>query len=269
MAQKGILYDATKCTACRGCQAACKQWHNLPGEETSNWGSYQNPRDLSVDTWLLMEFREVGENGDLKWLFSRRSCLHCTDAACVKVCPTGALYYHPLGFVSVDQGMCTSCGYCVEFCPFDVPRLDINRASGLGSRIEKCTACTTPGLDRIDNGYEPACVKACPPKALRYDNWEDMVSLGKARVLELKAEGHADARLYGETEVGGTHVLYVLDDLPENYGLPADPKVPAAATAWQDVLKPLGYAAAGIVGLGLLINIMVARARIITREEKK
>jgi formate dehydrogenase iron-sulfur subunit len=268
MADKAILYDATKCTACRGCQAACKQWHDLPGEETGNWGSYQNPRDLSNDTWLLMEFREVENDGTLKWLFSRRSCLHCSDAACVKVCPTGALYYHPLGFVSVDRGKCSNCGYCVDFCPFDVPRLDINRGSGLGSRIDKCTACTTPGLDRIDNGLEPACVKACPPNALMYGDRNEMLSLGRARVETLKFEGHSDARLYGETEVGGTHVLYVLEDVPQNYGLPSDPKVPAAAVAWQDVIKPLGYAAVGVVGLGLVLNIMIARARIITKEEK-
>jgi formate dehydrogenase iron-sulfur subunit len=269
MADKAILYDATKCTACRGCQVACKSWNELPAETTTNRGTYENPPDLSPDTWLKMEFREVGStaNGDMRWLFTRKACMHCTDAACVKVCPTGALYYNSLGFVSLDKGKCSGCGYCVEFCPFEIPR--INTAIGqVMVRAAKCTACTTPGLDRIDNGYEPACVKTCPTGALEYGDRYKLITAAKAKVEELKANGYSNANLYGENLVGGTHVLYILDDKPEVYGLIADPKVPATATAWQDVIKPLGYAAAGVVGLGLLLNIMVARARIISKEEK-
>lgn len=267
MAAKAILYDATKCTACRGCQVACKQWHDLDGEDTTNWGSYENPRDLSPRTWLKMEFREVESNGTVRWLFNRRACMHCTDAACVRVCPTGALYYHPDGFVAIDKGKCTDCGYCIEFCPFDVPRLDTNRASGLGGRIDKCTLCTTPGLNRIDNGLEPACVKTCPPRALTYGDRDTLLAAGRARVEELKAQGYGDAYLYGETEFGGlgTNVLYVLEDSPAVYGMVVDPKIPDAAIVWQDVIKPLGYAAAGLVTLGLLLNIMIARARVIKR----
>jgi formate dehydrogenase beta subunit len=268
MAEKAILYDSTKCTACRGCQVACKQWNELEGEETANWGSYENPKDLSTQTWLKMEFREVGNNGNLQWLFTRRSCMHCTDAACVKVCPTGALFYHPLGFVSYDKGKCSGCGYCSQFCPYHVPRLNTVRASGLG-RMAKCTACTTFGLDRIDNNEEPACVKTCPPKALIYGDRAQLVTTGKARVKTLQAQGYSNANLYGEKELGGLHVMYVLADSPEVYGLPKDPQFPAAATAWQDVIKPLGYAAVGIVGLGLLLNIMVARAKLIKEKEGK
>ncbi len=263
MAEKAILYDATKCMACRGCQVVCKQWNELTAVETTNWGSYENPKDLSSQTWLKMEFREVGDNGTLRWLFNRRACMHCGDASCVKVCPTGALFYHPSGFVSLDKLKCTGCGYCVEFCPFDVPRLDTNRASGLG-KADKCTLCTTKDLNRIDNDEEPACVKTCPTGALTYGNRDTLLTAGEASVQELGG----NARLYGKDEVGGTHVLYVLDDSARTYGLPEDPKVPAAATV-HDVLKPVGYAVAGVVALGLLLNIMVARARIISREEKK
>src|SRR4030042_1379843 len=178
MAEKAIFYDASKCPACRGCQVACKSWNEREAEKTINNGTLENPPDLSPQTWLKMEFREVGNNGDVRWLFTRRSCMHCTDAACVKVCPTGALYYHPLGFVSYDRGKCSGCGYCKEFCPFDVPRNDVNRASGLG-RMDKCTACTTFGLDRIDNGYTPACVKTCPTGALTYGDRATLLSPGR------------------------------------------------------------------------------------------
>lgn len=268
MAEKAIFYDASKCTACRGCQVACKSWNEREAEKTTERGSLENPPDLSPQTWLKMELREVGNNGDLRWLFTRRACMHCTDAACVKVCPTGALFYHPSGFVSYDRGKCSGCGYCSQFCPFHVPRLNTVRASGLG-RMDKCTACTTFGLNRIDNEQKPACVKTCPTGALTYGDREEMLAAGSAKVQQLIVQGYTNAYLYGEKEVGGTHVFYALDDSPEVYGLPRDPKNPPVATAWQDIIKPLGYAAVGIVGLGLVLNILVARAKLLKEKEGK
>ncbi len=266
-----ILYDASKCTGCRGCQVACKNWNERKAEETTNRGSYENPEDLSPDTWLKMEFRELGDtaNGDMRWIFTRRACMHCADAGCVKVCPTGALYIRTDGFVSIDKGKCTNCGYCVEFCPFEVPRLDVNRLTGLGDRITKCTLCTTQEFNRIDNGKPPACVQSCPTGALQFGDRGKLLSAAEARVAALQSNGAPAAMVYGKDlfDGQGTHVLYVLEDSPDKYGLPVDPKVAGTATAWQDVIKPLGYAAAGIVGLGLILNIMVARARIIAEKE--
>src|SRR4030042_3572565 len=194
MANKAILYDATKCTACRGCQAACKQWNEREGVETTNQGSYENPKDLSTQTWRKMKFNEVEKaNGDVDWLFSRRSCMHCTHAACVEVCPTHALYHHPDGFVSYARDKCTGCGYCFQFCPFDVPRLNSNRATGFGL-MDKCTFCTTKGLDRISIGQQPACVKSCPPKALVFGNRENLLVTARAKVAALQAERPSNAR---------------------------------------------------------------------------
>ncbi len=261
---KAILYDATKCVACRGCQVVCKQWNELKAEFTENRGSYENPKDLSPETWIKMEFREIPRNGSVAWLFTRRACMHCTDAGCVTACPTGAVYHHDLGFVAYDKGKCTGCGYCVDFCPFEVPQLDGSRVTGLG-RIDKCTFCTTHGLDRIGNGLEPACVKTCPPGALIYGDRGELVAEGNKRVAALGG----NATLYGENELDGLHVLYVLTDSPETYGLPKDPKVSAAATAWKDIIQPLGWAAGGLVAGGLLINLIVARARQIRAEEEK
>ena len=90
-----MLLDLAKCTACRGCQAACKQWNDLPAEETINRGSYQNPEALSYDTYTLIHFEEHEKaDGSLTWLFLNERCLHCTEAACVDSCPTGALAYN-------------------------------------------------------------------------------------------------------------------------------------------------------------------------------
>jgi len=274
MAEKAILYDATRCTACRGCQAACKQWNENdeqippPGmswTRTKNTGSYENPPDLSPQTWLKMRFTEVERNGKVDWLFSRQACMHCTDAGCVKVCPNGSLYHHELGFVAYNRNTCTGCGYCIDACPFQVPRSDRNLITGI-AKMDKCTFCTTRGLDRIAEGLEPACVKTCPPKALEYGDRDKLVDEGENRVQALKANGHSNAYLYGDKELGGLHVMYVLADSPEVYGLPVDPQISAATIAWQDVIQPLGWALGGLTIIGLGINYLVAREAKLTKE---
>ncbi len=265
MAEKAILYDATRCMACRGCQVACKQWYDNEGEKTTCQGSYENPADLSTQTWLKIEFREVETNGQVRWLFSRRACMHCTDAACVKVCPTGALYYHELGFVAYDKDLCSGCGYCVDFCPFHVPRSDRNLITGV-SKIEKCPFCTAAALDRIAAGYEPACVKTCPTDALIFGDRDELVSEGRKRVQSLTAKGYSNAYLYGDQELGGLHVMYVIDESPETYGLPVSPQVPAAAIAWQDVVQPLGWTLGGLTILGLGLNFIIARKAKLAKE---
>ncbi len=265
MAEKAILFDATRCTACRGCQSACKQWNEndelIPTTgwtKTSNTGSYENPPDLSPSTWLKMEFREIDKSGKVSWLFSRRSCMHCTDAGCIKACPVDAVYRNENGFVSYNKDVCIGCGYCVEACPFEVPRYTRNNLTG-SAKMDKCTACTTNGLNRIAEGWEPACVKTCPPKALRYANRDELVAEGKKRVLALSAKGFSNAYLYGDKELGGLHVMYVLDESPETYGLPAEPRIPAATIAWKDVIQPLGWAVGGLTLVGLGLNFLVAR----------
>jgi len=257
MAEKAILYDSSKCTACRGCQVACKQWWGLEGEKTTNRGTYENPPDLSADTWVKIKFNEISNgNGGVEWLFTRRSCMHCTAAACVKVCPTKALYYSPMGFVAYNKDLCSGCGYCVEFCPFDVPRAKGNDIIGI-RKIDKCLFCD----DRISNGLEPSCVKACPTDALTFGDRDELVAHGQKRVQGLKAM-YPDAYLYGEKELGGLHVMYVLLYSPQVHGLPAQPDIPVASIAWKDILKPVGYAAAGLTVVGLGLNYLVARANV-------
>jgi len=271
MNDKAILFDATKCMACRGCQVACKQWNELKAITTTNRGSYENPPDLSPNNWITIKFREKAESDTFQWFFSRRSCMHCTDAACVEVCPSGALFHNEYGFVAYDKEKCIGCGYCVEFCPFDVPRLDAEVVSGVG-KMDKCTLCTTPGLDRLSIGEEPACVKTCPTGALTYGDRDELVAEGRRRVDSLKtphSEAYPQAMLYGETELGGLHVLYVLADSPELYSLPKEPQFPVTATIQEDIFRRFAWILWPVVAAGLALNVIVARARQIRRKEEE
>ena len=238
MPDKAILYDSTKCTACRGCQVACKQWNEndeeIPttenGVDARNWGSYENPPELNPHTWLKIGFAEVERPDGLDWLFTRQACVHCTTAACVEVCPTFARSHHDLGFITIDQERCIACGRCVEYCPFGAPKFgnhDLSRRISVELGTPRtvtynCLLCR----DRVEDGLSPACAKTCPTKAIQFGERTDLVALGRARVAALKAT-RPKAYLYGENELGGLHVMSVLTDDPSVHGLPAHPQIAA------------------------------------------
>ncbi len=238
--EKAILYDSSKCTACRGCQVACKSWNEHEAEETTSQGSYENPEELSPETWVKMRFIETERNGKFAWLFARRACMHCTDASCSIVCPTGAILKTDEGFVHIDQEWCIGCGNCVQACPFDVPHKDHHHT---GTAM-KCTGCTSTGLNRQDAGMAPACVTTCPTGALKFGNRDELIEEANQRVADLKARGMSNANLYGKDELGGLHVMYILDDTVEAYGLPEDPQV-ASSTVIPKWLT--GVATAGVI----------------------
>jgi formate dehydrogenase iron-sulfur subunit len=233
MAEKVKLIDVAKCTGCRGCQLACKQWNGLPAGQTVAAGTYQNPPDLQHNTWTLIRFQEVAAKDGVKWLFRKDGCMHCTNAACVKVCPSGALYYSDLGTVGIVKERCIGCKECVSACPFEIPRYD-----GVTDKVYKCDLC----LSRIRVDLSPACVKSCPTGALTFGDKGDMLKLAYKRAKELGG----DASVYGDKFVDGTHVLYVLQEKPGVYDvLPVKPCVPLSVMAWKDLLKPLSLVAAG------------------------
>ena len=148
------LIDTTLCTACRGCQVACKQWNEMPGLRTKQTGTYQNPPDLQWNTWTLIRFQEHVDKATDKfqWIFRKDGCMHCTDAACVKVCPSGALYHTPLKTVGLQRNKCIGCKECIAACPFNVPRHDAKT-----DKVYKCDLC----YSRIEKSVSPSCVKSC------------------------------------------------------------------------------------------------------------
>ncbi|MFC1905813.1 (4Fe-4S)-binding protein, partial [Chloroflexota bacterium] len=104
-----------------------------------------------------------------------------------------------------------------------------------------------------------SCVKTCPTGALTFGDRQELVNNGKSRIQEIKST-YPNAYLYGEKELGGLHVMYIITQSPQELGLPSNPEIPVAAIAWKDVLKPAGYALAGLTVVGLGINYLVARA---------
>jgi len=243
----GMLIDVTKCVSCWWCYAACKDYNKLP--ETIK-PDPEEPPPLSPDAWTTLKPVKRGT----EWFSRKQACNHCTEAACVEVCPTGALSYNKLGFVQYDKDKCSGCGYCAEFCPFGVPQLQNNQFTG-AAVMDKCTFCQ----ERVANGEQPACAAACTTGAIKFGQRTELVEEGKERVNILR-KTNADAVLYGDKELGGLHIMYVLDDSPEVYDLPADPQLPSASIV-RDMFRWIGtgLVAAALAGFGL--NYLVARVR--------
>jgi len=247
MTENAILYDSSKCSACKGCQVQCKQWNMLPSslkkDDYEYTGSYQSMSDLNGDTRLLIEFREEETDKGIEWAFSRRACFHCTEPACMEVCPVGAISKLDDGTVKLDSTKCVGCKYCTAACPFEIPKFRPN--FGVSN---KCTLCD----DRVAKGREPACVKTCPANSISYGTRDKMLADGKARVAELKAAGFDKAELYGETEMGGMHSLFVAKYGYEAHGLIRNPKKSDITSLIQLAKSLAGIGVAAVIGgLGL------------------
>jgi len=235
------LIDISKCIGCKACQAACYEWNDLRDEIGVNVGVYDNPPDLTENSWTLMRFTEVEEDGNLEWLIRKDGCMHCVDPGCLKACPApGAIVQYSNGIVDFISENCIGCGYCVKGCPFNIPRI-----SKKDQKAYKCTLCS----DRVSVGLEPACAKACPTQAISFGTKTDMTELAQTRIVDLNERGYQNAGLYDPPGVGGTHVMYVLQhaDRPELYAnLPKDPKISPLVEVWKGAAKPIA-----LIGLGL------------------
>jgi formate dehydrogenase iron-sulfur subunit len=243
----GFFTDTSVCIGCKACEVACKEWNSVPEDGIALTGmSYDNSVGLSADTWRHVAFIEQRKpvadgNDQFRWLMASDVCKHCTHAACLDVCPTGALFRTEFGTVVVQEDICNGCGYCVPACPYGV----IDRREDDG-RAWKCTLC----YDRLGAGMEPACAKACPTESIQFGPLDELRDRAAARVTQLQAAGVADARLYGEDPgdgVGGDGAFFLLLDEPEVYGLPPDPVVTTRdlPTMWRRVGAAAATLAAG------------------------
>ncbi|MFJ8820812.1 4Fe-4S dicluster domain-containing protein [Streptomyces sp. NPDC102467] len=277
----GFFTDTSVCIGCKACEVACKEWNALPEDGLSLSGmSYDNTQALGASTWRHVAFIEQpapapapapaptpaptadgrtqlplidGESGgaapgsEMRWLMSSDVCKHCTHAACLDVCPTGALFRTEFGTVVVQDDICNGCGYCVPACPYGV--IEQRPTDG---RVFKCTMC----YDRLGAGQEPACAKACPTESIQFGPLDELRERAALRVDDLHDAGVAGARLYGhdpEDGVGGDGAFFLLLDRPEVYGLPPDPVVTT-----RDL--PAMWKHAGGAALALLAGVAVSFA---------
>ena len=211
MTGKSFFVDLSLCTACRGCQVACKQWKNLPAEKTRNVGSHQNPQDLSFQTIRLVRFNEAHDaDGKLQWYFFPEQCRHCIEPPCKYIgnmyCDQGIKQDPATGAV-VMNSRTAGIGTKVtseELCPYNVPRM--NEQTG---EWFKCDMC----LDRVEAGRLPACVQSCPTGTMNFGDREDMLALAHKRLAEVQ-KTIPDAYLANPESV---RVIYLCTAPPENY----------------------------------------------------
>jgi formate dehydrogenase iron-sulfur subunit len=264
---------------------ACKEWNGVPESGLEFLGlSYDNTGSLGADTWRHVAFIEqsspirrhdadaggsptgslgvdtppesdgdagfFGDAGDFRWLMSSDVCKHCTSAACLDVCPTGSLFRTEFGTVVVQEDICNGCGYCVPACPFGVidrrrGEKGVTKNAGLA---QKCTLC----YDRLGEGMEPACAKACPTQSIQFGDLDLLRERATERVADLQRAGVDGARLYGHDPndgIGGAGAFFLLLDEPEVYGLPPDPVVTTRAlpAMWRGAAFAAGSLILGAV----------------------
>jgi formate dehydrogenase iron-sulfur subunit len=197
MAGKSFFIDTSRCTGCRGCQVACKQWNQNPGTKTSQRGTYQNPPDLSTATFKLVRFSETtGMRGEPNWFFFPDQCRHCLYPLCKMAADRtakGAVKISPEDFREVR-----------EICPFDIPRYD----EKLGG-MSKCTMC----FDRISEGMLPACVKACPTGTMNFGDRDAILKMAENRLDEVKRVHRRASLIFPES----VRVIFLVKDDPEKY----------------------------------------------------
>ena len=204
MTRYGMAIDLSRCIGCNTCAVACKVSNNLP---TDVWWNVVHTEgrdfaDTSKGTY--------GGEMQLSWL--PVNCMHCENAVCEEVCPTGATVKRDDGIVTVDEETCIGCKSCMEACPYDVRRLIENEPeyylelpigdpaakSHKGGTVEKCDFCA----GRIDRGEKPACMELCPGRARYWGDLDDPESevsqflSGRNATVLLEEEGTSPSVYY-------------------------------------------------------------------------
>ena len=168
--QLTFWFDQSKCTGCKACQVACKDKHDLPVGVT-----WRRVAEYTGGSWLLNQVDGTMTN-DVFSYYTSISCNHCADPICQSVCPTTAMQKRENGVVSVDPSVCIGCRFCEMACPYSAPQFDPDKGV-----MTKCDFCA----DRVAAGQDPACVAACPSRALGYGELEEVeAKYGKQNAVE-------------------------------------------------------------------------------------
>jgi formate dehydrogenase iron-sulfur subunit len=254
-----FLIDMTRCTGCRACQVACKQWNQLKAEKTQFFQGegYQNPPTMSEFTLTKIKFRDYVKKGHNEFAFYKEMCMHCNDPACASVCPVSAFVKTPEGPVIYNAKRCIGCRFCMIACPFGIPKYQWSKVFPL---VVKCTGC----YSRVKEGMKPACAKACP-SAITYGSRIDMISEAKRRLVERPDRYYN--KIYGLDEAGGTSVLYLTEQPFDELGFKSVTRRPLPTYTWA----ALRFVPAAFITMGgslALISWFTHRKDRIRREEE-
>ena len=166
----GLLIDLDTCVGCQACVVHCKEWNT--GGQAGPLSDLMPYGARPIGAWLnRVHGFEAGEGAAGRTVHFPKSCLHCQDAACVTVCPTGASFKRQAdGIVLVEESRCIGCGLCAWACPYGAREMD-----PVDKVMRKCTLCVDriynenlPAEDRV-----PACVATCPASARHFGDFAD------------------------------------------------------------------------------------------------
>jgi len=251
MLGKRMLIDTSKCTACRACMVACKQWHSLPAVDTEFTGSYTNPPDLTGADLTVIQFTEAEVAGKLRFLFFNNRCRHCDVPTCKAACPLKpkAIKRQVNGIVRIDPALCypdlcstEAIKPCQQACPFKsigdgaigIPKREyVKDGNPVATVMRKCDFCynrmnTSPEATKLKatpfvstdgktKSALPACKVTCPPGAIKFGAADAILKQANSRVNKLKTMGYPNANVYPAGLE--THVIWVLTEAPTTYGI--------------------------------------------------
>ena len=226
---KGLLIDISKCVGCRECARACAEANKLPQEEAT---------ELSATHYTVVQSYNEDQT------FVRRLCMHCNEPTCVSACLVGAFRKTETGAVLYDESKCIGCRYCMQACPFEVPRYEW---SSLSPRIQKCRMC----YERVAAGGKTACAEACQFGATTFGDRDELIKEARKRIDE--NPGTYVNHIYGLTEAGGTSVMFISNVPFEKLGFPMNlPNEPIPQLSWRVLSQIPKYSvAAGVVFFGI------------------
>lgn len=234
-AAMGMLYDSTRCIGCKACVFACQQANDLEPQRDAE-GLHLAPASLDGRTKNVIKLYKEGDRRS----YMKSQCMHCADPACAAACMLGALEKDPeTGVVGWNGALCVGCRYCQMSCPFDIAKFEFDKPA---PKLVKCELCRhrvegaeletgADGFTRYPKGHGPACCEVCPRAAVIYGRRDELLAEAKRRIAESPGKYYQD-RVYGETEAGGTQVLYLSHLAFDKVGLPAYSNAAVPTTAY-------------------------------------
>ncbi len=255
----GLLIDITRCVGCGKCLRACKldndlEWRmDQPATGVEAALASSNWTVVRAETVETMEESRLGPRRRAERRYVKLQCLHCLEPACASACFVAALQKTEEGPVLYDGNRCVGCRYCLLACPFSVPTFEWDETFG---RVQKCDLCP----ERTANGEPTACAEACPRGAITFGRRGELVEEAWRRI---RSDDRYVEHVYGETEAGGTSVMYVSDVPFEELGFRTGVALDPLPTYTWEVTRILPPFAAGFT---VTIMALWARRQRILRE---